>query len=259
MIEKGYMPPLAEARSLGQAAMFQGGKIALSIDGDWMIPTYSDTENIEVGFYPAAGRARGQLEHVQRPRRRHLEGHAAQGGGVEVGAVPGDARVPEHRRQRRRGVPRHPEATVRAVAAHKENGVDVSAFTSYLEEKRTFLYPITDKAPQINLIVQPTMEKILIGSRGPERLEGHERPGEQPPGVLRVTGSERLAVAGHASAVAAAAAAAAAAGGPAIWTGMVAFVGPLLVLPSAAAATRSCARTPSRPCASTCPSRSTSG
>ena len=47
--------------------------------------------------------------------------------------------------------PAIPEATDRAVAAHKKNGVDVSAFTSYLEEKRTFLYPITDKAPQINL------------------------------------------------------------------------------------------------------------
>ena len=57
------------------------------------------------------------------------------------------------------------------MAAHKKNGVDVSAFTSYLEEKRTFLYPITDKAPQINLIVQPTMEKIMIGSEDPSALK----------------------------------------------------------------------------------------
>ena len=49
-----------------------------------------------------------------------------------------------------------------------------------------------------------------------------------------MSGSARLAVASHASAVAAAAAAAAAAGGPAIWTGMLAFLGPLLVFAVAA-------------------------
>jgi multiple sugar transport system substrate-binding protein len=59
--------------------------------------------------------------------------------------------------------PAIPAATRRAVAAQKEKGVDVSAFTSYLKTKKTILYPITDKAPQINLIVQPTLEKVLLG------------------------------------------------------------------------------------------------
>jgi multiple sugar transport system substrate-binding protein len=63
--------------------------------------------------------------------------------------------------------PAIPEATERAVAAHKENGIDVSAFTSYLENDRTFLYPITEKAAQINLLVGPIMEKILIGTQDP--------------------------------------------------------------------------------------------
>ena len=42
-------------------------------------------------------------------------------------------------------------------------GRDVSAFTSYIESGNTVLYPITDKAPQINLIVQPTLEEFLNG------------------------------------------------------------------------------------------------
>ena len=50
-----------------------------------------------------------------------------------------------------------------AVKKHEKDGVDVSAFTSYLKTKKTLLYPITDKAPQINLIVQPTMEDVLLG------------------------------------------------------------------------------------------------
>jgi hypothetical protein len=51
-----------------------------------------------------------------------------------------------------------------AVTQHRKDGVDVSAFTSYVKARRTVLFPITDKAPQINLIVQPTLEKILLGS-----------------------------------------------------------------------------------------------
>jgi multiple sugar transport system substrate-binding protein len=51
----------------------------------------------------------------------------------------------------------------KAVAKHESEGRDVSAFTSYIESGNTVLYPITDKAPQINLIVQPTLEQFLNG------------------------------------------------------------------------------------------------
>jgi len=52
----------------------------------------------------------------------------------------------------------------KAVAKHKQDGIDVSAFTSYIDSGNTVLYPITDKAPQINLIVQPTLEEFLNGN-----------------------------------------------------------------------------------------------
>jgi multiple sugar transport system substrate-binding protein len=171
MIEKGYMPTLAEARSLGQAAMFQGGKIALSIDGDWMIPTYSNTENIEVVYHPQPAGPEGSWSMYNgladaiwkgTPHKEEAWKWVQFLASPECQNIVGDAAVV---------FPAIPEATDRAVAAHKKNGVDVSAFTSYLEEKRTFLYPITDKAPQINLIVQPTMEKILIGSEDPSALK----------------------------------------------------------------------------------------
>jgi multiple sugar transport system substrate-binding protein len=51
----------------------------------------------------------------------------------------------------------------KAVATHAKKGIDVSAFTSYVKSGNTVLYPITDKAPQINLIVQPTLEEFLNG------------------------------------------------------------------------------------------------
>ena len=231
MIEQGYMPPLAEARSLGQAAMFQGGKIALSIDGDWMIPTYSNTEDIEVAYHPQPAGPEGSWSMYNgladaiwmgTPHKEEAWKWVKFLASPECQNIVGNAAVV---------FPAIPEATDRAVAAHKKNGVDVSAFTSYLEEKRTFLYPDHRQgaADQPHRAAHDGEDHDR--QRGPERAEGHERPGEQPPGVLRdERRSARLAVASHASAVVAAAAAAAAAGGPAIWTGMLAFLGPLLVL-----------------------------
>jgi hypothetical protein len=49
------------------------------------------------------------------------------------------------------------------VATPKRSGIAVSAFTSHIDLGNTILYPITDKAPQINLIVQPTHEPFLNG------------------------------------------------------------------------------------------------
>ena len=76
----------------------------------------------------------------------------------------GSPGLPEHRRHRGRRVPgdpvRGPEG---GRQAQGRTGIDVSAFTSYIESGNTVLYPITDKAPQINLIVQPTLEEFLNG------------------------------------------------------------------------------------------------
>jgi multiple sugar transport system substrate-binding protein len=169
MIEKGYMPSLTDARTLGQSAMFQGGKAALAIDGSWTIGTYTATEGVKVGFSPQPAGPEGSWsmyngladaiwvgsKHKEEARAwvRFLASRECQQiVGTEAVVFPAIAsEVP------------------RAVATQRKRGVDVSAFTSYLEAKRTLLYPITDKAPQINLLVQPTIERILLGSVDPAK------------------------------------------------------------------------------------------
>jgi multiple sugar transport system substrate-binding protein len=167
MIEKGYMPPLSQARTLGQPAMFQGRKVALAIDGDWMIPTYSNTEGIEVACSPQPAGPEGSWSMyngladsiwVGTPHRAEAWEWVKYLASPECQNVIGESAVV---------FPALPEATERAVRTHKERSVDVSAFTSYLDEKRTLLYPITDKAAQVNLLVGPTMEKVLIGDADP--------------------------------------------------------------------------------------------
>jgi multiple sugar transport system substrate-binding protein len=164
MIQKGYMPSLELARTLGQTAAFQSGRIALAIDGDWTIGTYSATEGIKVGYAP---------------QPRGPEGSWSMYNGLADAIWVGSKHKPEARKWVKFMASRECQSIVasaavvfpaikaevpKAVATHEKNGIDVSAFTSYIDSGNTVLYPITDKAPQINLIVQPTLEEFLTGN-----------------------------------------------------------------------------------------------
>ena len=46
----------------------------------------------------------------------------------------------------------------------------MSAFTVHVEEKTTFLFPITDYASQINGIMQPAMDAVATGKAEPSSL-----------------------------------------------------------------------------------------
>ena len=104
MIEKGYMPTLAQARTLGQLAAFQAaGPRWTSTATGRSAPTRPPRASSRL--LAAARGPAGQLEHVQRPRRRDLGRHQAQARGAQVGALPRQQGVPEHRRHRGRRVP----------------------------------------------------------------------------------------------------------------------------------------------------------
>lgn len=164
MIQKGYMPSVTQAKTLGALAAVQSGTAAMNIDGDWTVGTYTTTKGIKVGFFP---------------QPRGPQGSWSMYNGLADGIWVGTKHLPEARKwvqflgspacqkivgQEAVVFPAIASEVSRAVDKHKKDGVDVSAFTSYLKAKHTILYPITDKAPQINLIVQPTIETLLLGN-----------------------------------------------------------------------------------------------
>jgi multiple sugar transport system substrate-binding protein len=161
MIRKGYMPSLEQARTLGQSAAFQSGKVALAIDGDWTISTYSATKGVHVGYSPQPAGPKGSwsmyngladaiwVGSKHKPEARQWVSFL---GSPQCQSIVGSQAVV---------FPAIKSEVPKAVAKHKADGIDVSAYTSYIESGHTVLYPITDKAPQINLIVQPTLEEFL--------------------------------------------------------------------------------------------------
>jgi multiple sugar transport system substrate-binding protein len=163
MIHKGYMPSLEQARTLGQSAAFQSGRAALAIDGDWTIGTYSATKGIKVGYAPQPAGPDGSWSmyngladaiwvgsKVKPQATKWVQFMASK----DCQSIVGSEAVV---------FPAIKSEVPKAVAKHEKDGIDVSAFTSYLKSGKTVLYPITDKAPQINLIVQPTLEQFLNG------------------------------------------------------------------------------------------------
>jgi multiple sugar transport system substrate-binding protein len=48
--------------------------------------------------------------------------------------------------------------------------VDTKAFTVHVDEKTTFLFPITDHASQIEGIMQPAMDNVMTGKAPVESL-----------------------------------------------------------------------------------------
>jgi multiple sugar transport system substrate-binding protein len=66
--------------------------------------------------------------------------------------------------------PAIPEATKKAEASWKSRKIDITAFTTHLEEKTTFLFPISDHASQVEGIMMPAMDAVLTGQAEPSSL-----------------------------------------------------------------------------------------
>jgi multiple sugar transport system substrate-binding protein len=160
---QGYAPPLADQTSLGRTSLFQSKKVALVIDGSWMIGTYLASE-FPVGFarLPEGPSGRKSMfngladsiyvgtKHVEESWQwvKYLASQACQdvvgNSGVVFPAIPASADL--------------------SLKARTDKGVDVSAFVLQANEKDgTFLFPITDNGAQIATIMTETMDKIGLG------------------------------------------------------------------------------------------------
>ncbi len=163
MIEAGYIAPFEDTQSLGGFTLYQEGSVASMTNGSWMIGSYSGTEGIDTVWAPLPegpeGRAsmfNGLADSITTSAEdpeaawqwvKYMASPACQNV-VGTGAVV---------------FPAIPEATATAQAAHADNGVDVSAFTTHVDNGTTFLFPITDSASQIEAVIGPVMDAILLG------------------------------------------------------------------------------------------------
>ncbi|WP_210570155.1 sugar ABC transporter substrate-binding protein [Streptomyces sp. GESEQ-4] len=166
LAKKGYMAPLSDYNSQSNEGNVQvaAGKAASSLDGAWMISTYTGFKGMKIRTAltpegPTGKRAtmmNGLADSITKNARnkagakkwvKYLASNECQ---TTVG---------------RSGIvfPATPDGTDAAVAAYEKKGIDVSAFTEPVADKKdfaTFSYPITGYAADVQALMEPAMEDI---------------------------------------------------------------------------------------------------
>ncbi|HNS03394.1 MAG TPA: sugar ABC transporter substrate-binding protein [Anaerolineae bacterium] len=163
-MKAGTMMPLELVSGLGGAAAFTGGKGALISQGSWMIGFFAQNTPFSFGF--------ARLPEGPEGRRSMFNGLADSIwtgsknpeaawqflkflASAECANIVGDAGVV---------FPAQQSGVDRAIAAYEAKNLDVSAFTTQATEPDgTFLFPVTDHSSEIEALVKPVMQSILLG------------------------------------------------------------------------------------------------
>ena len=166
LAKKGYLAPFSDYNVQSNQANTQvaAGKAATAFDGAWMISTYAgfkgrDIRSAATPVGPTGKRAtmmNGLADSITKASKNkegarkwvaYLASDACQSVVGKYGVV----------------FPATPAGTEAAIAAYRKKGIDVSAFTEPVADKkdfRTFSYPITNYAADVTALMQPQMEDI---------------------------------------------------------------------------------------------------
>lgn len=164
MIEAGYAAKLEDVQGIGQTPLFEAGQLALSIEGSWMISTYTGAD-LDVGFAPLPAGPEGRWSMYNGLADSITAGTDHPEEAWEWVKFLASAECQQIVAEHAVVFPAIQEAAELAEQSHLDNGVDVSAYTVYLEEETTFLHPVTANYSQINAAVGAAVEEILLSQR----------------------------------------------------------------------------------------------
>ncbi|WP_348648502.1 extracellular solute-binding protein [Cryobacterium breve] len=166
LVEKGYMPSFEAQTGIGWSDQLTAGKVAMASNGSWMTGAVFAAKSAT--FTPAiaptptgpsgkrASMFNGLADNIwagtKNPDQawkwvKYLGSAACQSVVAKAAVV----------------FPALPAATDEAIAAFKAKGIDVSAFTTQVKDKTTFLYAITDHRSAVSALLTPAMEAIMSG------------------------------------------------------------------------------------------------
>ncbi len=164
LIKKGYAEKQEDQSSLGAATLFQSGKGAMVTEGSWNINNFVQNSKFPVGFgllpVGPAGRKsmfNGLADSIwvgtQHPKEAWEWMKFA--ASAECENIVGDTGVV---------FPAIQSGVDKSLANHKAAGLDVTAFTQEATDPNgTFLFPIADHASEVDNIMKPTMDSIMLG------------------------------------------------------------------------------------------------
>jgi multiple sugar transport system substrate-binding protein len=166
LAKKGYLAPLTDYSAGANPANAQvaAGKAATAFDGAWMISTYAAMKGVKVATAPTPAGPTGKRATMMNGLADSItkKAHNKQGARKWVRYLASDAC---QKIVGRYGIvfPATPDGTKAAVAAYGRKGIDVSAFTKPVTDRkdfRTFTFPITNYAADVYALMHPAMQGI---------------------------------------------------------------------------------------------------
>jgi multiple sugar transport system substrate-binding protein len=177
LAEKGYMAPFSDYNIQSNQANTQvaAGKAAAALDGAWMISSYDGFKGLDIKTAVTPVGPTGKRATMM----NGLADSITKGARNKAGARKWVAYLASDKCQTvvgRAGVvfPATPAGTEAAIAAYKKKGIDVSAFTEPVADKkdfRTFSYPITNYAADVTALMAPAMEDIYGNGKSVSTLD----------------------------------------------------------------------------------------
>lgn len=167
LAKKGYLAPFTDYTDGANPANAQvaSGKAATAFDGAWMISTYYGTKGLDVGTAPTPVGPTGKRATMMNGLADSITKDARN----LAGAKKWVQYLASNECQKTVGgygivFPATPDGTQAAVAAYEKKGIDVSAFTEPVTDKKnstTFSFPITDYAADMYSLMRPAMQGVF--------------------------------------------------------------------------------------------------
>ncbi|TDN43631.1 multiple sugar transport system substrate-binding protein [Curtobacterium flaccumfaciens] len=174
LAEKGYMAKYGVfSTTTGPEVQLGAGKCALSFNGSWMIGSYLNMKDLDIALAPTpvgpighrASMFNGLGDSITK-QARNPEAAAkwvAFLGSDTAQEIVGKAGIV---------FPARPAGTEAAVASFRKRGLDVSAFTRQVEEKTTFLFPVTKNPADVQALLQPAFDDVYANGKSIRTLTG---------------------------------------------------------------------------------------
>ena len=165
---KGYAPKEEDETSLGGDTLFTSGKGAMTTEGSWQITNFASNVKFGLGFglLPVGPQGRksmfnGLADSIWVGTKHPNEAWAwvKFAASQECEDIVGSTGVV---------FPAIQSGVDKSLANHKAAGLEVSAFTDEAADPNgTFLFPIADHASEVDNIMNPTMESIMLHTADP--------------------------------------------------------------------------------------------
>lgn len=164
LVEKGYMPKLETTVGGNMPDAFGAGKAAINANGSWMIGQYTGYKGIELGIAPTPQGPSGKNASMFNGLADSVwAGTKKKDAAIKWVEYLGSAACQDVVAAKAVVFPAIKGSSEKAAAAFKAKGVDVSAFTQHVENKSTFLFPITDNAAKVAGVMKPAMDAVVTG------------------------------------------------------------------------------------------------